>query len=373
MTPSTNLNRIGLRRLFDPKGCSLQSREELSIDLLISERYEARIYLGPKPTHGVQVVTNHPKYLIPGPLVPMGIHEIHMDASKSSHPCKFFLEISVSCLVELTPQDSEVSSAKEQLLQQAEKRASEFQIVIDLIAGIIGLRFHRQFVLEPLDENVFAWVGDNPFTTFAGPSCELLENIALTELGAAEMESFRDRLSRLPKEPREKIGLIFHWLLRAWREHDPVYKFMALFLPLEGLLNLVAVDLAPQKEQNRLIRDIIKTYAGDKKTELLELLDLAMSRLNPTLDERFVLLASEAKLPGWEGDIEAFRRFKRFRNALVHRGDKNIQERLTIGEEDVRTLSDLVERYVNYVLFRDQNVYVSRFRPDIKAQANRPQ
>ena len=50
---------------------------------------------------------------------------------------------------------------------------------------------------------------------------------------------------------------------------------------------------------------------------------------------------------------------------LVHGSDTNVKHKLTIGKEEVRTLQDLVERYVNYCLFRDNNVYRSRWRPCI--------
>ena len=91
-----------------------------------------------------------------------------------------------------------------------------------------------------------------------------------------------------------------------------------------------------------------------------------VTRIGPTLDDRFEDVAMTAKLPGWEADIEAFKKFKRMRNMLVHGSDTNVQQTLTIGEEEVRTLQDLVERYLNYCLFRDNSVYRSRWRPMIR-------
>ena len=88
--------------------------------------------------------------------------------------------------------------------------------------------------------------------------------------------------------------------------------------------------------------------------------------MGPTLDERFEDLAKTAKLPGWEADIEAFKKYKRMRNMLIHGSDKDVQQKLSVGQEEVRTLEDLVERYVNYALFRDNKVYRSRWRPKIR-------
>jgi hypothetical protein len=360
-------NRIGLRRLFDAKGCSLSGRDDLAVNWTISELYAARIYLGPKPEHGIQVVSGSPKYIVPGEGMSAVTFEYQADASKSSYPGRFFLEISVSCSAEPVSYSSGSEEARAELLQQAEARRSEFQNVIDLVAGLVGLRFHRQFVLEELDENAFALEGEYPLRNFFGPSWELLESLSLNENGIAQLEGYAVVVADLSEKIRKKLGLIFHWLLRAWRERDHVYKFVALFLPLEAVLG--TVNIPPNDEQNKQassIRQIILEQGGDNQRVLLDLFDKAFQRLSPTLDERFVYLAQSAQLPGWEGDVEAFRKFKRLRNALVHRGDKDVQHQLSVGEEEIRTLTDLVERYVNFVIFRDAQVYESRWRPQVK-------
>ena len=51
------------------------------------------------------------------------------------------------------------------------------------------------------------------------------------------------------------------------------------------------------------------------------------------------------------------------RNALLHRGEPNITTRITLIEEEVWDLEDLVERDVSFMLFGDGRVYLSRFRP----------
>jgi hypothetical protein len=108
---------------------------------------------------------------------------------------------------------------------------------------------------------------------------------------------------------------------------------------------------------------LIKKYAGDKSEEFLCFLDRAVQRLSPTLYERFVDFAKTAKLPGWKDDTKAFQKFNRMRNGLLHGADKDVQQNLSVGDEEVRTLSDLVERYVNYFFFKDDKVYRSRWRP----------
>src|SRR5207253_1520661 len=78
----------------------------------------------------------------------------------------------------------------------------------------------------------------------------------------------------------------------------------------------------------------------------------------------FAHLAKEAALPGWEGDVEAFRRYNRMRNALVHRGDPDVRLHVNVGEDELHSLEDLVERYISRMLFGDAMVYSSRWRPN---------
>lgn len=359
-------NRIGLRRLFEAPGCSLSNREEVAVDLIVSEHFHVRIYLGLRPEHGIQIVSGAPKYLIPGSPMALSEFTIASDATTTQHSGKFYLEIAVSRPAESTNPDIEPGKVREELLRQAQSSAPEFSNIIDLIAGIIGLRFHRQFILEPLDENTFAWEGETPSRNFTGPIYEILQDLKLTDYGIARLEAYRGVLQNLAEEPRRKLGLVFHWLLRAWRERDPVYRFVAFFLPLEAVLSIVKIARdSEQKEQIECIRRLIRAQKREDGADLISLINKGFERLSPTLDDKFAALAEAAQLPGWQGDVEAFRRFKRFRNALVHRGDISVQHRLTVGADEVRTLEDLVERYVNHVIFRDDQVYQSRWRPQM--------
>lgn len=366
----TSGNRIGLRRLFEAPGCSLASRDEVAVNLTVSEYFDVRIYLGPKPEHGIQIVSGGSKYLIPG--APMSLMKVTIttDVTTTEHSGKFFLEIAVSRAAEPVSSGAGADTIRAGLLKQAQDNESEFRNIIDLVAGIIGLRLHRQFVLEPLDENTFVWEGETRSRNFAGPHSVALDTLKLTDHGLAQLESYGHFLRNLTEEPRRKLGLVFHWLLRAWRERDPVYKFVAFFLPLEAVLS--SIKLAPdvtQKEQANLIRRLIREQRRPDGENLISLINKGLERLSPTLDDRFVALAQSAQLPGWQGDIEAFRMFKRYRNALVHKGDISVQHRLSVGTAEVRTLEDLVERYVNYYIFSDTDVYRSRWRSQAKQVA----
>ncbi|MCX5632318.1 MAG: hypothetical protein NTW93_01360 [Phycisphaerae bacterium] len=361
MTDDSNKNnRIGYRYLFDSKGCSLSGREEATISLVVSEKYNVQVYFGPKPQYGIQSVSNYSKYFIPGKPASFGKVEFNKEPNQSSQHGPFFLEIVVSL------ESNTKASGNEPIRVQAESKKDEFKNIINLIAGIIGIRFHRQFVLELINENVLTWEGEVSSFGYAGPALEILEPQPLNDNGIKYLENIGKKLKTLSHEDAQKYSLIFHWLLRAWHERDILYKFIDLFIPLECVLNMLSDSKISIEDNHKAksIRTSIQKHTGDNSKDLLHFFNKLFERLRPTLDETFIELAHTAKFPGWESDIEAFRKFKRMRNILLHGADKEIQQNVTVGEKEVRTLSDLVERYVNYFFFKDNNVYRSRWRPE---------
>ncbi len=111
----------------------------------------------------------------------------------------------------------------------------------------------------------------------------------------------------------------------------------------------------------------IRKHTGDNSKELLRFFNKLFEYLRPTLDDTFIELAQTAKFPGWKSDIEAFRKFKRMRNDIFHGKGRIVQHKLSVSNnKESREFSDLVERYVNYFFFKDNNVYRSRWRPKIR-------
>ena len=246
-------NRIGYRYLFDSKGCSLSNRKEVTINLSVSDKYDVQIYFGPKPPHGIYIVSDYSKYFIPGTTSSLGRSEFKSETGTSSKHGPFFLEIEVSTKVDTAAFDD--GSTSNQLSKQAEARSDEFKNVIYLIAGVIGLRFHRQFVMELLNENPLAWKGDIPVKSQAGPVLEILEPLSLNDYGINKLEALKKPFASLPIDTIQKDSLIFHWLLRAWHERDFHYQFIDLFIPLEILLMQLALAFL------RLIRPILQLSA----------------------------------------------------------------------------------------------------------------
>jgi hypothetical protein len=355
-------NRIGYRYLFDSKGCSLSGLEEVKINLIVSEKYDVQLYFGPKPQYKIDSVVGCSKYYVPGTKAPLGKCQINGDASQSSEHGPFFFEIVVSTEADAVDADNIITH--DLLMKQAEARRDEFKNIINLAAGITGLRFHRQFVLELLNENALAWEGQVSVKRFAGPALELLENISLNDNDIKHIKAIGEKLKTLTHEDVQECSLVFHWLLRAWHQRDILYQFIDLFIPLECILGKSEIS-DEDKHYAEHIQRLIQNHADEHSEDLRSFFDRLIRRSGPTLHERFIDLAKTAQLPGWEADIEAFRKFNRMRNVLLHGADNTVQQTLSVGEKEVRTLSDLVERYVNYFFFKDNKVYQSRWRPKI--------
>jgi|GEM_PF-1924283 len=364
---------IGYRRLYDSIGCSLVDREELQISFALGNLH-IEVYLGPKPKRGI-TVSQSGKYIVPGEASLMITAEYKKDATESSYPRHFFTEILCSKLVEVSQEVSTAFHAKDpnahnELLRLAEQDANRFIAVTDLIAGTVGLRFHRQFVLEVINENFFALRSDDDYAfNHASPGLEVLEGIALNPKGAKVLRDLLQAIGQAPTEAHEFGASAMAWLLRAWSERDTISKFMALFIPIEIIL--AGHRGNPDKEKESLekasrIRDLLSLHGQAEAKNLLVFFNQIMGQQRPSLASRFEEMAGEAQIDGWETDVVAFRRFNSIRNKLLHRGEQQVQLVISLGEElqeETRELEDIAERYISWSLFRDGLVYQSRWRP----------
>lgn len=197
---------------------------------------------------------------------------------------------------------------------------------------------------------------------------ERLIDVRMREQGLQALEGLIHEIGRNSHETLLSAGGVLGWLMRAWAEpQELAYKFMAYFIPLEMVLNDYSAK--PSREvlrQAKAIRTLIKRHAGEQREGQLAFFNNLCQGFRPPLTARFEMLAKEAQIPGWETDIEAFKRFYTMRNALVHRGDPQVRLQVPASKpnkEDVSTLEDITERYVSYALFRDANVYDSPWRP----------
>jgi len=360
---------IGLRRLYDSIGCGLSARSDLFYRFSLGKQFEAQIYMGARPRFGINVGSSD-KYVAPGATTFLSNFAYHADATKSNYPRNFFTEVSVLIVVEISDSISEAfrkgdNQAAQELFQIASTREGEFKTVLDFIAGVIGLRFHRQFVLELINENLVAVREPNPAIQLTSSSLEVLEGISLNENGVEQLQKIFHAVEEAEINIIHGAGNILSWLRRAWQERDTVNQFVSLFIPLECVLQGSGKGIPPEiKERAKAIRKIIRSHAGEQRKELLTYFNSLCERQRPSLEVRFAELAEKANLTRWQSDVDAFSRFNKLRNALLHRGDPSVKLQVSISEDEVHTLEDIVERYVSYAIFGDGLVYKSRWRPN---------
>ena len=154
------IETIGIRRLYDALGCSLDSSQEIRVSASLSDGKQANLYIGPNPPLGCLALISD-KYGIPGRKTTI----LHTDRDYVSD-C--YLEISITFEYEAEESVSHGlrdgdQAAKETLLKIANESSQLYEKFIDAISGIIGLKIHRQFVLKPLIDNAF--ISSGPATS----------------------------------------------------------------------------------------------------------------------------------------------------------------------------------------------------------------
>lgn len=354
------IERIGLRRLYDALGCGIQGPSEVEHSFSITRDGQVSFYLGPKPPMGVIAFEPSDPYYAPG-------KQAKLLQTIPDYKSDCFLEIAVSFPVSVDERVSaglvkQEEAAKNSLLNEVQKNRRQFREVLDTICGLVGLRFHRQFILKQLVENPFVLSGPVPVSSFVSDFVEMLEPVFLTQFGLSSLKSYFDLLPKLEESGWADVSRVFQWLLRAWRERDHIARFLYLFIPLECILGSGEEIGEEEKKKITSLKNLVSGSEDEAKNDLLIFLDRVESKFAPTLNSRFEALASEKRIEGWEADIKAFKKFNRTRNLLLHAGKAEVQSHLDIDEE-TRTLEDLVERYVAVSVFGDSSVYASKWRP----------
>jgi hypothetical protein len=361
--------RIGARRLYDSMGCSIINQQPFNLVFPFGDHLQAEIYMGNKPKFGITVETEHDDYIIPGAQMRLGSYAYHADATQSAYPRTFFTEIICSQEEEISDElfaafyrnDQEAS---QELLKRAATHTEDFKIVMDFLCGVLGLRFHPQFIQELLNENFIAFHNEQQAYTHSGSAAQVLDSVQLNEIGMGIISHMFPELGKVEVEAAQKIGQILGWLIRAWSERDIIAKFNALFIPLEMILDGVSGTLSVDFSSHiQALQDFIQAQGGEETERLTHSLEELTKKIRPSLIDRFNVFAGEAKMPGWENDKTAFKKFNRLRNNLLHRGDPNVRIHVSVGEvkEEIQALEDLTERYVNFYLFGDTTVYQSSF------------
>ncbi len=190
----------------------------------------------------------------------------------------------------------------------------------------------------------------------------MLEGIDTNINTQPHINRLMEGMSHAPKDVLLNAGSILHWLLKAWKESDSISRFMYLFIPLESLMQFIEEQPSDSTSELEEIEIIVKSCNATNKDKLLQFIKNAKTRFGPTLNSRFEAFARSAAIPGWELDVQAFKKFNRMRNLLLHAGKKNVRSHINF-DENTRTLEDLVERYISFALTGSAEVYPSRWRP----------
>lgn len=364
----TSTVRVGLRRLYRPHGCALESAAELRHDFQLGEHYSASVILGKKPQFGIWTGGADSRYIVPEHS-PISLNwRYETEVEKTEFAGQLLTEIVVSREIEIDEGLHELFEKKDKMaLNEVMDLAYAEQLhllsAIELLAGMIGLRVHRQFVVDLINENPVAWRCDGPQIQFRSRFAEVLDALSLTGRGELLLKAHLDVTSGHSDQSIVEAGRILGWLQRAWAEFDFLNKFLWLFIPIECILAGVRTDNTEQVAQSKAIRRLIRQHATAEKKELLALFNRMAERFRPSLEDRFAILAASSGSPSSEADVEAFREFNRIRNALIHRGETKVKLHVKDPDkEEVSALQDIAERYVSYALFGDFRVYNSRGR-----------
>ncbi len=221
--------------------------------------------------------------------------------------------------------------------------------MIDFFSLAIGLSTSPQFVGTMIGEDEGHELPDGRWTCRVGRPVRLIESPLLTnaELRDRVLDWITEKRIEWKSVERE----VLHWLLRAWRERELTSRFLALFIPLEMLLEGYGGKPPVSPDVITELRELVHENGGDRKTELLQAVGLMASRMRPSLNARFAAMAEAVHPATADVDIAAFKKFNRMRNALLHQGKNQITERIMIEERETVSLQGLTEKYVCASIF----------------------
>jgi hypothetical protein len=356
--------RVGMRRLYEAVGCVTEAERGIVARYELTDGTHVEVYLGQQPVLGLWI-HRVPDHLVPGQTWAYKPEFIADASAVAGDSRKLYLEIRCWDEVAFSEHvysafESRKSEAHDPVFLAVDERRPRLEAAADLVAGTIALRFHSQLATRPACDGLFAETAtrENVAQRVTTPAVRVFERVCLHDGADQQLARLAPLIDGATQSLRSAPSVLA-WLMRAWSTDDPLAQFMALFTPLEMLLEGIG-GAGGEDQRDAAIRELI---LGDPAHDvLLPRFDYLAQGQRPGLAERFRLLAQRAEMPGWERDVAAFRRFNATRNSLLHRGEAEVHLAVPVGEDEVRQLQDLVERYVSYRLFGDATVYSSCHR-----------
>ncbi len=366
---------VGYRKLFRVRECVIDIPETSSHTVALGDGLITRITIGDQPSLYTEYPANERDFFpMQGPdgAVSGIVHVVPLPTG----PEIIYLEVVVFRTVRV---DNKAFSAWEagedveasRVLQNRAKEERKSTVIgADMIAAILGLRFHRQIVLDPVTDSLFVSSRKRCTTWPALPSGDVLHHLAVTR------DALRGELfTKITAEEYVRItpyAPTLSWLLKAWKERDSQTRFIALFIALELLLEHYTTDRTPPMENEaKTIKRLIWGKADPaERASLVRYFDKLYSDVrndSNSLTACFARLAMAANFPTKDEDIETFDHARRKRNALMHRGE----EVTRLGEQaktdgiahplsvygEISEMDSLVVRYVTWALYGETHIF----------------
>ena len=362
---------VGYRRLYEALGCPISSEEVIQHQFSFSENFMGLLYFGPAPNFGVFSHSSSERFILPGQPNDIGKIKYRKDVNDSEFAGKSFFEVAV--LSEFDVDSGQCESVvngdiqtRDELLDLCEQNTRTFLNLHSIVAGAIGLKIHRQFVMNPLNENQVLLIDGKSFFRFHTKTFESLDPIRINKTGEAIIANLVTIFDKIPLDALEEAGEILSWLQRAWAETDPITKFIACFIPIECILAPIRIPMPDhEKEALKKIATLIDKTDKSERDKLQAVFTKYRQPRFPSLEDRFEILANEVGFPTAKKDIEAFKRFNKIRNDLHHRGDASANIIIDLDSSTIHSLEDIAERYVNFAIFADRGIYKSSWRPSL--------
>lgn len=362
---------VGYRRLYESLGSRISPEEAIQHPFLFQDGYAGFLYFGPTPNFGVFTHESTERFLLVREQNDIDKIEFRSDVSLTKFAGRSFFEVIVTRAHRISKKKYESAlkgdaKVRDELLGLCDPDRKTFMNLQSMIAGAVGLKIHRQFVMNLLNENQILIVGDKPFFRFHSRTFENLDPIKINATGIKRIKELVESFDKVPQGAFEDAGEILGWLLRAWSEMDSISKFIACFIPIECILAPVSIPMRPEeKAALKKIGKLIRKADRAERDELERVFTKYRQPRFPSLDERFEKFAQEVGFPSAEEDIKAFSRFNKIRNDLHHRGDASANIVIEIDSSTVHSLEDIAERYVNFAIFADRSIYKSSWRPNL--------
>ena len=318
-----------LRRVYEAKDCSVVGapKGQWKSSTFVSGPFTIEVGINncPHPDHPLPIVQNEH--------VAVGVGgKIHMELHHSLSTTSI-----VGPIVELICWANNSGGGDDELMRKCRAH-------IDIHAVAVGMALSRQFLGTEVGEDIGRVSPGGPWTRVGNKKVFVNREVRCTQTRIARQVCSWMQ-GRLPNQSFAEAGVL-RWLLRAWQETDPTYRFMALFIPLEMVLSGYKGPRVVPKAELQHIRRIINNSGDPDRLSLIAVLNDVSSAMRPSLSSRFRAMAEELFIATAEADTASFERFNQIRNDLVHRGMEPTSNVGSVTEVDVGMLMDLTERYV---------------------------